>query len=176
MNQTHPWLVSELVYFDDFPQEHTQNGLMLCGGGEDKLGCYSLTPEGAWLKTHDLIKERVHHVSWETEDGVLLIGGARNPENTELGELLKILEHWNITLSFLVKSDGTTEESFSLKSSTSWVFQDKDKIRIFSSGMLASYHLLITSFSLEVTPVRQRHVRQLWNTTRLAGLKTCPVW
>ena len=71
------------------------------------------------MKTHDLIKERVHHVSWETEDGVLLIGGARNPENTELGELLKILEHWNITLSFLVKSDGTTEESFSLKSSTS---------------------------------------------------------
>ena len=59
----------------------------MCGGNEDKLGCYTLTPEGVWLKTHDLINERKYHVSWEREDGVLLIGGISNPDNTELGEL-----------------------------------------------------------------------------------------
>ena len=80
-----------------FPQEHTQNGLIMCGGKEDKQGCSTLTPDGVWLKTHDLVKERVHHVSWEMEDGVILIGGARSPDDTELGKLnlfcLKLEDH-----------------------------------------------------------------------------------
>ena len=81
------------------------------------LECSSLTPEGVWLKTHDLIKTRKHHVSWEMEDGLLLIGGVGNVDNTELGEL-KIFS-WKIVLMlFSVKSDGTVEESFSLKDDT----------------------------------------------------------
>ena len=51
------------------------------------LGCSTLTPEGVWLKTHNLIKERKHHVSWEMEDGLLLIGGVGNVDNTELGNM-----------------------------------------------------------------------------------------
>ena len=93
-------ILRKRIYFDDFPQEHTQNGLIMCGGAEDKLGCYTLTPDGVWQKTHTLINERVHHVSWEMENGVLLIGGAINPDNTELGELrLVILRHHPVVFS-----------------------------------------------------------------------------
>ena len=35
-------------------QEHTQDGLTICGGKEDLLGCSSLTPEGVWSKTPTL--------------------------------------------------------------------------------------------------------------------------
>ena len=72
----------------------------MCGGAEDKLGCYTLTPDGIWQKTHTLIKERFRHVSWQMEDGVLLIGGTGNAENTELGELkLVILRHHPVVFS-----------------------------------------------------------------------------
>ena len=98
-------------------QEHTQNGLTLCGGKEDLLACSSLTPEGVWSQTHDLIKERKQHTSWEMEEGILLMGGGLHQDDTELGELKLICRRINPML-VLVKSDGTTEESFSLKYSS----------------------------------------------------------
>ena len=69
------------------PQEHTQDGLIICGGKEDLQGCSTLQPDGVWLRTHDLIKARKHHSSWEMEDGVILIGGGNSPDDTELGKL-----------------------------------------------------------------------------------------
>ena len=78
------------------------------------LGCSTLTPEGVWSKTHNLTMERKQHTSWEMEEGILLIGGGSSPDDTELGELKLICRRINLML-FLVKSDGTTEESFSLK-------------------------------------------------------------
>ena len=66
-------------------KEHTQDGLVLCGAKEDKTSCFTLSENG-WTKSHDLIKERFNHVSWQTEEGVLLMGGASIPDSTELGE------------------------------------------------------------------------------------------
>ena len=82
-------------------QEHTQNGLTICGGKEDMLGCSTLTPEG-WSKTHNLTKERKQHTSWEMEEGILLIGGGSSPDDTELGEL-KLTCRW-INQTFVVFS------------------------------------------------------------------------
>ena len=66
-------------------KEHTQDGVVLCGGKEGKSSCYTLKEDG-WTKSHDLIKEFVGHNSWETVEGILLMGGNKNPTNTELGE------------------------------------------------------------------------------------------
>ena len=68
-------------------KEHSQDGLVMCGGKEDKTACQTLTEDG-WIKSHDLIKQRVQHSSWQTEQGLLLIGGAAgNQLNTELGKV-----------------------------------------------------------------------------------------
>ena len=69
----------------------------MCGGKEDLQACSTLQPDGVWLKTHNLIKERRVHVSWEMEDGVILIGGNKSPGDTELGKWnmlrLKLEDH-----------------------------------------------------------------------------------
>ena len=69
----------------------------MCGGKEDSLGCSTLQPDGVWLKTHNLIKERRAHVSWEIEEGLILMGGKYSPDDTELGKLnlfcLKVEDH-----------------------------------------------------------------------------------
>ena len=74
----------------DLPQmlrKHTQDGLVLCGAQQDKTSCFILS-ENSWTKSHDLIEERYDHVSWQMEEGILLMGGASTPDSTELGEQL----------------------------------------------------------------------------------------
>ena len=66
-------------------KEHTQEGLVLCGAKEDKTSCFTLSENG-WTKSHDLNEERYDHVSWQMEEGILLMGGASTPDSTELGE------------------------------------------------------------------------------------------
>ena len=82
---------------------HTLDGLLLCGGvwGDAETSCekFSLTT-GKWAFTnHTLQEERGRHMSWEVEEGTILMGGSsRDPATSEI-----------------VKHDGTTERSFDMK-------------------------------------------------------------
>ena len=55
---------------------HTQDGEVACGGQdyEDATSCSTLTASG-WTKSHDLLYERRKHASWNSPDGLLLMGG-----------------------------------------------------------------------------------------------------
>ena len=93
-------------------REHSQDGLVMCGAKEDKTSCLTLSEVG-WTKSHDLINERFNHISWQMEEGILLMGGASSPDSTELGD--QILKTIPRITQYSVRPDGTTEESFSLK-------------------------------------------------------------
>ena len=60
---------------------HSQDGLISCGGGggwrssENRKTC-STFKDGAWVESHNLTELRYQHVSWETSEGVFMIGGA----------------------------------------------------------------------------------------------------
>ena len=56
---------------------HSQSGLVICGGGagEETRGSCSALVAGAWLPSHTLQVQRWNHLSWETEGGILLLGG-----------------------------------------------------------------------------------------------------
>ena len=66
----------------DLPDErygHTQDGSLLCGGGETRKSCRRWNPEnGVWdLVTESLTKQRGAHISWTPTDGSVtyLMGG-----------------------------------------------------------------------------------------------------
>ena len=50
---------------------------MICGGGSTEATLYTcrLFSAGVWSVTHNLLYKRFDHGSWETKEGVLLIGG-----------------------------------------------------------------------------------------------------
>ena len=87
---------------------HTQTGLTACGGGGsvDSGGFGSLATlrscvtlsGGAWIKSHTLVQPRFGHCAWETDSGIILLGGSESPTTTEL-----------------LKEDGGSELTFSLK-------------------------------------------------------------
>ena len=83
--------------------EHTQDGLLLCGGDQcppapaaGRCGhkaapvpsemCHTYFPvSGLWIETHPLHERRSGHSSWQREDGtVLLIGGRFSARTTEI--------------------------------------------------------------------------------------------
>ena len=62
---------------------HTQSGLVICGGGSEYLpgseaatltSCATLEA-GVWTTSHSLQQQRWGHLGWETEGGILLLGG-----------------------------------------------------------------------------------------------------
>ena len=70
---------------------HSQDGLVLCGGGINCVSntgrsCHTLNTDTAqWTKTHSLSGGRVFHSSWRREDGsILIIGGGFSETTTEL--------------------------------------------------------------------------------------------
>ena len=68
-------------------QDHTQNGLITCGGwtGENAKNCltFSIGME-EWKISHTLTEERYRHSSWASPDGVVLLGGDENKNTTEI--------------------------------------------------------------------------------------------
>ena len=85
---------------------HTQDGGLVCGGGaaagHSPFSCDKWNSDsGTWTQSHTLRHVRQAHVSWETENGVYLMGGWHSKNSTEL-----------------VKKDGTVEDGFSLKYDT----------------------------------------------------------
>ena len=89
----------------EFPsqrQRHSQDGALACGGGGNDKNCVKWSSDsGTWTQSHTLIQRRYYHVSWNTDDGVYLMGGAYSLKTTEL-----------------VKNDGTVEDGFSLQYDT----------------------------------------------------------
>ena len=69
----------------DSRHHHTQDGEVACGGQdyEDATSCSTLTASG-WTKSHDLLYERRKHASWNSPDGLLLMGGEYGLRTTEL--------------------------------------------------------------------------------------------
>ena len=62
---------------------HSQSGLVICGGGSEYLpggeaatltSCTTLEA-GVWTTSHSLQQQRRDHLSWQTEGGILLLGG-----------------------------------------------------------------------------------------------------
>ena len=83
-----------------------QNGALLCGGDDDFFSphvhysddCVRLSLDtGVWHKSNQLNKRRWRHTSWETKDGVLIIGGGHSANTTELVKNYgRTLEHFNL--------------------------------------------------------------------------------
>ena len=60
---------------------HSQSGLVICGGGSEAATLAScITLEAGvwsqqWTSSHSLQQQRWGHLSWETEGGIILLGG-----------------------------------------------------------------------------------------------------
>ena len=66
---------------------HTQTGLVACGGFQKNVtkSCVRFSKgEEEWKKSHTLKNQRWSHVSWDSPDGVLLMGGYGSFTTTEL--------------------------------------------------------------------------------------------
>jgi hypothetical protein len=65
---------------------HTMNSLIICGGpyySTTPTTCLSFT-SGQWITSHTLVEERYDHSSWQTEQGLVLIGGNASPITSEI--------------------------------------------------------------------------------------------
>ena len=55
---------------------HTQNGLTVCGNSEHEFkSCFTFT-NGNWKLSQNLLRPRLYHTSWQTGQGLLMMGGA----------------------------------------------------------------------------------------------------
>ena len=83
---------------------HTQTGLTACGGSwneaASKRSCVTLSG-GIWNVSHTLVHERYGHCAWETDSGIILLGGYSSPKSSEI-----------------LKEDGGSVELFTLKYNT----------------------------------------------------------
>ena len=78
--------------------DHTQSGLVACGGNGGRSDCIRFSG-GQWNKSHSLLYERYGHSSWSsTQHGTILIGGSGGYSTTEM-----------LTVT------GESQESFTLK-------------------------------------------------------------
>ena len=56
--------------------EHSQDGLMVCGGQVAQSSCFTLS-NGQWTLSHHMLDERYSHCSWAyDEERVMLMGGS----------------------------------------------------------------------------------------------------
>ena len=69
---------------------HTQTGLVACGGwprstNTNSKDCltFSIGME-EWKISHNLTEERIQHSSWDSPEGVVLLGGWKNENTTEI--------------------------------------------------------------------------------------------
>ena len=62
---------------------HSQSGLTVCGGESSSQTCSSFR-NGEWTISHNLIEERIRHVSWSSPSGIILLGGLKSEWTTEL--------------------------------------------------------------------------------------------
>jgi len=55
--------------------DQTMDSLYICGGDWSTKSCLQLD-NGQWTNSHTLVRSRRHHCSWETEFGMVLMGGS----------------------------------------------------------------------------------------------------
>ena len=76
--------------------DHTMNGLLICGGGDIVFNkdCMEFS-SGNWTTRNTLRKERTRHASWESGEGLVMIGGPYSPTTTEMvgGDMVFSLEY-----------------------------------------------------------------------------------
>ena len=85
---------------------HSQTGLTACGGYDSddiKRSCVTLSA-GFWTRSHNLVNPRGFHTSWESHQGIMLLGGG-----------VEALSGGYSNTTELLKEDGTSEELFHLK-------------------------------------------------------------
>ena len=82
---------------------HSQSGLVLCGGIPTDTSCMTLK-DGDWITSHTLQHKRWGHVSWQTDRGILLLGG--HEDNAKM------------TTEFLSTTSSSSTEQFSLSYDT----------------------------------------------------------
>ena len=94
---------------------HSQNGLLVCGGGHWKPGtalaevaasCDTFA-DGKWKRTHTLAHMRQNTPSWASPQGVLLMGGDDGGKDKRTWKRRKSTE--------LLTDDGATKPSFTLR-------------------------------------------------------------
>ena len=68
------------------PRAYSQDGLLLCGGWNNKEQCHTFhSDSGEWKEKNRLSEARREHSSWQREDGtVLLMWGYDSPTTTEI--------------------------------------------------------------------------------------------
>merc|ERR1711892_97092 len=89
-------------------RSHTMDGLTICGGYANPMYYNSTVCEtfssGEWVTSHTLVEERYAHCSWQTDQGVVLMGGGYSPYTSEIAPL----------------GGGQSQPSFSMQHSTRW--------------------------------------------------------
>ena len=96
--------------------EHTQNGLLSCGGSVTTNNCVKLSVEaGDWVVTHNLLEPREAHSSWESPAGLVLIGGLGSANTASI---LTHLVQTGSTTELLSSSDSSSSYSFTLQYDT----------------------------------------------------------
>ena len=97
--------ICELPQMSQSKYDHSQSGLIACGGSYeiDTMRSCIKFEDGSWTTlTDNLVEQRFWHSSWITPDGdILLIGGDLSPTTTEI-----------------VNQDGISIRSFDLKYDT----------------------------------------------------------
>ena len=135
-----------LPQLPDARYTHTQDGKWACGGfgkniyfnvtNDDYNITYSTynntlscdmwsSDSGTWIQSHALRVPRIHHVSWDTKDGVYLMGGFLGSFGTG-----------SMNSTELVKKDGSVEDGFSLKYNTRYNISRRNK-----SFLLSIHHV-----------------------------------
>ena len=82
---------------------HTQDGLLLCGGFEDKNTCLTWN-QGAWNVSHHLNSLRVGHSSWTPVSGT----------HTYLMGSNQLIQRDQSHTTDIVGPDGVVEQGFDL--------------------------------------------------------------
>ena len=86
----------------DVRDQHTQSGLVTCGGYHSSTMTSCLTfSSGQWRTSHQLQHRRYFHSSWMSQHGVVLMGGLDSETTTEM-----------------LTEDGQSSPSFTLKHTT----------------------------------------------------------
>ena len=89
------------------------DSLLICGGWfKDTLTssntCLTFI-SGRWMTSHYMVEERYEHNSWQTEQGVVMMGGYDSPDSSEIvhidgeqGEQSFSMQHSSKYVSFLI--------------------------------------------------------------------------
>ena len=71
---------------DQIRRKHTSTGLFVCGGERDIANekCITLSPTGSWEKSHTLLYSRSGLSSFQSTDGIILMGGWNSLNTSEI--------------------------------------------------------------------------------------------